>query len=174
MGEKGRKTVKCKFCGAEVNKEDAYLVEKYSKDGLRVYRSYYCSPDHYFKEASEKGYAKDIQNKTKNKAGELSGLISEKEWSSLIKEISDILKRYGYEKTYNCMLENESSILYYMRNKDFVSNYARRRYFAAMLRNMMEKYDPPKEKIKVVEEQDHVEENKYKPKTKRRGLEGLL
>ena len=166
--------VKCKYCGKEIKKEDAYLVSKYSKDGLREYRSFYCSPDHYFKEISEKGRIKDMQKKTKDKAGELSGLINENEWSGLIKEINDILKTYGYEKTYNCMLENESSILYYMRNKDFVSNYARRRYFAAMLRGMMEKYDPPKETVRVVEEQDHVEENKYKPTKKRRGLEGLL
>lgn len=152
--------VKCQSCGNRIERDKAFkiVVGKVNK--------YYCNENEYL-EIEEKKKLK------KNTFDEIFKCFNRKITNSaLFGEISELEKIYGYEKIYKYIADNSDYISSVITSKDFVSEYAQIRYFAAILKNNLADFIIKKEPI-----EKHIEvevlETKFKPRRKRRSLEEI-
>ena len=88
--------------------------------------------------------------------------------TALFKEINIWLSVADYDTICNYLTDNKSYISSVI-NKDFSSEYAKIRYFSAIVKNSIGDYKPSNtEPIKTAETE--LYETKYQPKRKRKGL----
>lgn len=149
--------VKCRFCGKQIDRDAAYKV----KHGKSNY--YYCSLEHSIaRKPCDIFYS------------EVFRIIGETTHTVFFKEMNEISKVHGFEKMTAYLKDNEQEIEKYM-NKEFSSEYARIKYFSAILRNNLGDYQM-KQHETVVHKDIAVEmyETKYKPKKERVGMDNLL
>lgn len=148
--------VKCAYCHTEIDKKNAIAIPN-----GRCNR-YYCCSEHVGL-ANEKDMfyqtAQDIMGKT------TSGVF--------YKEMNEIAKVHGFQKMMQYLKANEV----YLKNamhKSFQTEFAKIRYFAAILKNNLGnfKYIKPVE-VKEVKPPEIYKAN-YKRKDERRGMNDLL
>lgn len=146
--------VKCRFCGNKIDKKIAFKV-KHGKTNW-----YYCSEEHAT-QLSEKdrvvGLVFEIIGPTTN--------------TMFYKELNEISKVHSLKKMIS-YLESEKSNLEFYMNKEFVSEFAKIRYFFAILRNKLGDYEEPKEIIKKEIEVEVFENTKMVKESS--GLDSLL
>lgn len=153
--------VKCKICGNKIDKATAYCVPKTGKNKIINY--YYCSEDEYKNDV----YQKSVNEQLKTKLWELIvSFIGETQNTILYKEMTlwgnDKQKIIGY------LTDNKDYISRVMA-KDFVSEYAKIRYFSAIIKNNINDYKPkPPEVIKQSDNEFY--ESKYVPRKRRKCL----
>lgn len=132
--------VKCKICGNKIERTEAYKIVINNKN------NYYCNEMEYKNWVSKK----EIKDNTYN----LIYDIFERKITNtvLFKEITELSNIYTYEKIFAYLRENETYLCDVMK-KDFSSEYAQIRYFAAILKNSLSdfqyKNDEQVKKIKV-------------------------
>jgi hypothetical protein len=121
--------------------------------------TYYCDVDEYVKINTEN----ESRFKVIDLAFEILGKTTN---TTLMKEITEIAKVHTYTKLLKFMEENMIEIDAAMTRTDFVHEYAKIRYFAAIIKNQIGDF---KEKVENTEvhDYDYVEEVKYTPTKKK-------
>jgi hypothetical protein len=147
--------VKCKGCTNKVDRDTAYKVIVKGKN------TYYCNVEEY--------ETINIEKESKNKVIDLAfELVGKTTNTALFKELTDISKVHTYTKMFKFMEENMIDLDVAMSRNDFVHEFAKIRYFAAIIKNQIGDY---KEKLEVENTEVHgfdfVEEVKYTPTKKK-------
>jgi hypothetical protein len=114
---------KCKYCGKSIDTKTAYkvIVGKSNR--------YYCNAEEY--EIVHK--VQQIKDDTYNLIYEIFGRTITN--TVLYKEVNELSSVYEYEKIRGYLLGNKNYLSNVMQNKQFQSEYAQIRYFAAILKN---------------------------------------
>jgi hypothetical protein len=147
--------VTCKGCKKKIDRDTAYKVVVKNKN------TYYCDVKEY--------ESINIEKECKNKAIDLSfELIGKTTNTSLFKELTEIANVHTYTKLFKFieanMIDLDTAIC---RNEPYTHEYAKIRYFAAIIKNQIGDF---KEKIETTEIHDFVdvvEEVKYTPTKKK-------
>lgn len=144
--------VTCKACKTKIDRDTAYKVV------IKEKNTYYCDAFEYEKI--------NIENESRMKVIDLSfEIIGQTTNTSLMKELTDIAKVHTYAKLLKFMEENIIELDSAM-TKEFVHEYAKIRYFSAIIKNQIGDF---KEKVEETEvyNVDIVEEVKYTPTKKK-------
>ena len=148
--------VKCKICGNKKERSEAYKVVVNNKN------NYYCCESEYQEWVSK--------NKIKDNTYDIIYSIFERKITNtiLFKEVGELSDIYTYEKIFAYLKENEKYLCGVMK-KNFSSEYAQIRYFAAILKNSLTDFQY-KQEIQVKSIEQDMPEFKFKRKTKRKPL----
>jgi NifU-like protein involved in Fe-S cluster formation len=146
--------VKCKGCSNKIDRDTAYKVV------VKGENTYYCDVKEY--------ETINIEKESKNKVIDLSfEIIGKTTNTALFKELTEIAKVHTYTKMLNFMEENMMELdTAICGNSPFVHEYAKIRYFAAIIKNQIGDF---KEKVENTEvhDFDYVEDVKYTPTKKK-------
>jgi hypothetical protein len=146
--------VKCKGCNLKIDRDTAYKVVVKNKN------TYYCNVEEY--------ETINIERESKNKVIDLSfEIIGQTTNTALFKELTEIAKVHTYTKMIKFMEENMIDLDAAISGNTFVHEYAKIRYFTAIIKNQIGDF---KEKIENTEVHDYVdvlEEVKYTPTKKK-------
>lgn len=148
--------VKCRLCSTKVDRKDAFKVVVGGKN------TYYCNESEYQQVLHER----ELKDNTYECINEIFGYKVLN--SALFKEINILLEVYSYEHILAYLNENKNYIEKVL-DKDFVSEYAKIRYFAAILKNNIADFkikEPEKSKEMNVD----IPIMNYKRRNKRRSL----
>lgn len=148
--------VKCRFCQKRLPKDTAVLV----KSGKA--NTYYC-PEHVGLQTPKQSFTSRVKEITRD------NIV----WSVFNKEVSPLVSEHGIDKI-NSYLEHNNQYLSNKMDSLNSSNFARTRYFLAVLKNSLPqyKYKPPVVVNKDIE--DPVEGKERYKKKKRPSLNDLL
>lgn len=138
--------VKCKKCGAKIERDEAFKVVKQTEKTKANH--YYCSEDEYnsiIKEQEDKYRCYDTIKKIINMK-----MIT----PAWIKNINTIREFYDYDVIDKCFKDNEDTISWSLNNKDFKNEHAKSRYVLAIITNNIE--DTYKKHIKDIEEMNRL------------------
>ena len=130
--------VKCRLCGTKVDKKEAFRVVVGGKN------TYYCNKFEYQKVLHER----EVKDNTYECINQIFGYKVLN--SALFKEINLLLEVYSYEHILAYLIENKEYLTRILK-KDFTSEYAKIRYFAAILKNNIAdfKMEEPEESKKI-------------------------
>ena len=148
--------VKCRLCGTKVDRNEAFKVV------VGGINTYYCNEAEYQKVLHEK----EVKDNTYECINQIFGYKVLN--SALFKEINLLLQVYSYEHILAYLTENKDYIAKVL-DKEFVSEYAKIRYFSTILKNNMADFKP-KEPEKPKEVEVDIPIMHYKRKNKRRSL----
>lgn len=151
--------VKCRLCGAKVERKNAFKVVVGNKN------AYYCNEAEYQKVL----HNREVKDNTYTCINEIFGYKVLN--SALFKEINLLLETYSYEHILAYLMENKNYITKVLE-KDFVSEYAKIRYFSAIIKNNIADFKM-KEPEKPREIDVDMPIRNYKRKNKRRSLEEI-
>lgn len=151
--------VKCRQCGTKIDRKTAFKVVVGGKN------AYYCNEAEYQKTLHEK----EIKTNTYDCINQIFGYKVLN--SALFKEINLLLQVYSYEHILAYLMENKNYITKVLE-KDFVSEYAKIRYFSAIIKNNIADFKM-KEPEKPREIDVDMPIRNYKRKNKRRSLEEI-
>lgn len=151
--------VKCRCCGKSIDKKIAVGVPHNKQTW------YYCIEHVGQKSPKDKMYDLVFE------------IFDRKVLNTILyKELDSIANLYTYEKMTAYIQENRSYLEQVM-NKDFSSEYAQIRYFAAILKNSLSDYVVKKVEP-VIKKNVHFDAdmmvNNYKQKQQRKGIDDLL
>lgn len=150
--------VKCRCCGNKLERNDAFKVVVGAKN------TYYCNEKEYLNLIKIKEDKDNVFLLINNIFG--YKVIN----SALFKEINTIHEVYEYSHILAYLEENYDYIISVM-NRDFVSEYAKIRYFSAILKNNIKDFQPKKTVVpKTIEVEVDMPIVNYSRKKKRRGL----
>jgi NifU-like protein involved in Fe-S cluster formation len=144
----------CKGCKKKIDRDNAYKVVVKDKN------TYYCNLQEY--------ETINIEKESKNKVIDLSfELIGKTTNTALFKELTEIAKVHTYTKILKYMEENMLDLdAAICGNSPFVHEYAKIRYFAAIIKNQIGDFKEQVEDTEV-HDFDYVEEVKYTPTKKK-------
>lgn len=151
--------VKCRQCGTKIDRKTAFKVVVGGKN------AYYCNEAEYQKTLHEK----EIKTNTYDCINQIFGYKVLN--SALFKEINLLLQVYSYEHILAYLMGNKNYITKVLE-KDFVSEYAKIRYFSAIIKNNIADFKM-KEPEKPREIDVDMPIRNYKRKNKRRSLEEI-
>lgn len=148
--------VKCRLCGTKVDKKEAFKVVVGGKN------TYYCNEFEYQKVLHER----EVKDNTYECINQIFGYKVLN--SALFKEINLLLEVYSYEHILAYLMDNKEYLTRVLE-KDFTSEYAKIRYFAAILKNNIAdfKMEEPEESKKIEIDMPIIN---YKRRNKRRSL----
>jgi len=156
--------VKCQACGVSLDKDIAYKVS------VGKVNRYYCSQQEYMRKLHKDGLARAIKDDTYEKIYDLFGQKITN--TVLFSSVSSLASVHSYEKIRSYLYENQTMLERSM-SKSFQSEYAKIRYFCAILSNNLGDYIPAEEEIYITDNEYELVEIKYKPKKKRRSMYDL-
>lgn len=126
--------VKCRKCGASIDRDKAFRVV------VGRINTYYCNESEYNSIVA----ARQIKDKTYECIDRIFGY---KVVNTIIyKEVNLLLENYSYELILSYLKENFDYLHDVMR-RSFQSEYAKIRYFSAILKNSLADYQESKNKI---------------------------
>lgn len=154
--------VKCGICEKKIDREVAFKVSTGKSN------KYYCSENEYNAEKAKRVQEKTIRENTYKKIFECFG--REITNTILFKEINELQRIYGFKKILAYLDENLQFLTDIMSKRDFVSEYAKIRYFTAILKNNLGDFifSEQIKKDRVIEQD--MPEIKFKPRKARRGF----
>ena len=155
------RTVKCRKCGARIDQKTAFKVV------VGKVNTYYCNESEY----NNVVLAKQVKENTYKCIDRIFGykIVN----TVLRKEINVLLENYSYELILS-YLQSNFDFLHDVMRRSFQSEYAKIRYFSAILRNSLEDYKQSLNKIpetKVVEVD--IPNMNFHRKTKRVALQDI-
>lgn len=118
--------VKCRVCGAKIERDIAYKVTK------GKINEYYCNEDEYL----TKLYNRELKENTYNKIFEIFGYTVSN--TSFYNEMKKLLELYEMQEIYNVLCENTDQLTMIMSNKHFETTYGKIRYFFKVLSNKID------------------------------------
>ena len=122
------KTVKCKICGEQIEKDKAYCVTKESSSGKKT-NSYYCSEKEYTDDKEKK----ELWRKLPVAIDDILGYTCiSKTKVNMIKEIEE---HYSRQQLYNCLINNLDEIKRYLDDKGIHEEYGKLAYIFACIKN---------------------------------------
>lgn len=148
--------VKCRNCSQRVDKDTAYKVV------VGAANHYYCSKKEYDEIISAK---QDKENTYNNIYNAFGYKVTN---TSLFKEINELLKTYTYKQIL-AYLQANMDYLKNVMSKEFATEYARIRYFSAILKNSLADFKEKKEEIQKQLVID-MPANKFKSKNRRKSI----
>lgn len=181
--------VKCRYCGNKVEKKDAF------KDPDKNF--YYCNEGHYTtaikkkeNEAREKEEARESREKARaeaKKIKEKQKAAAEAKKAKKDAVYNEICSIFGYEiqnsalfsewVLWNKLADNEKILAYLQENRDYIkkamerasnNEYARIRYFSAILKNSLRDYKAKEgNNTQVVEAIDTYDFDLFDPSIKK-------
>ena len=154
--------VKCKVCGKLNEKDTAYKVS------IGKVNTYYCSEKEYLDMQKEKQLKKELKDNVYKVIEEIIGKTVN---TALNKEVNIWLEVSDYKTILEYLKENKAFIVKQMdyKNFDTSTEYAKIRYFSAIVKNNIGDFKPKKaEIIKNVEVE--IYETKSKQSAKRKCL----
>lgn len=144
----------CKGCKKKIERDTAFKLVVKNRN------TFYCSVKEY--------ETINIEKESKNKVIDLTfEIIGETTNTALFKELTEIAKIHTYSKLLKYMEENTINLHAAMSRNDFIHEYGKIRYFAAIIKNQIGDF---KEKIENTEVNDYVDivgEVKYTPTKKK-------
>ena len=157
------KTVKCKICGKKIDRDTAYIVRIKDKN------NYYCN-EHEYKEHQ---HELELKNKIFMKCFEIFEYPIKS--SAFYKEINGLLDKFPYEDIYTYICNDEDYLNNTLRNKMFKSEFAKIRYFCAIIRNKLNEthYDYSNDVKKNIEINEDTACAKYKPQVRKKSLSDI-
>ena len=158
-------TVKCQACGEMIDRSMAYKVV------VGKTNRYYCTQQEYIRKKTKDNLARMIKDDTYDK---IYNFIGGKTTNTLLfSTISSIASVYSYEKIRSYLNDNKE-MLERVMNKNFQSEYAKIKYFCAILSNNIGDYIPKEEDVDYITDNEYeLVEIKYKPKQKKRSMSDL-
>ena len=153
--------VKCRKCGAMLNRDKAFKVV------VGKVNTYYCNESEY----NDVVLVKQIKKNTYKCIDRILGYKVVN--TTLRKEIKVLLENYSYELILSYLQDN-FDFLHDVMRKSFQSEYAKIRYFSAILKNSLEDYKQSKNKApetKIVEVD--MPNMKFHRKSKRVALQDI-
>ena len=153
--------VKCPACGAALDKSIAFKVT------VGKTNRYYCTEQEYLNKARKDALLKKVKDDTYEKIYDLFGYVVTN--TVLFSSISSLASVYSYEKIRSYLNDNKA-MLEKSLSKSFQSEYAKIRYFNAILSNNLADYIPTEEETYITDNEYELVEIKYKPKKKRRSM----
>lgn len=156
--------VKCRFCSKKIDKKDAFSVKKNGKN------LYYCNEQEYNTILMNQHYKNQIYENITNIFGyKVTN-------TALFKELADLCGTHGYELVYHYICDNTKKLCEAM-NKDFVHEYAKIRYFSAIIKNSIVDYRDKEYRQKTytppIKYSQDVVETKFKASKQRRALSDI-
>lgn len=145
--------VKCKACSNKIDRDTAFKLVVKGKN------NYYCNVEEYEKIKFEN----ESRFKVIDMCFEIVGKTTN---TTLMKEITEIAKVHGYGKLRNYMEDNLIELDATISSGSFVHEYAKIRYFMAIVKNSIGDYKETIENTEV-HDYDYVEEVKYTPTKKK-------
>lgn len=164
------KTVKCKGCKKQIDKNKAFLHEHYSKSGNKT-NWWFCSQEEFEFIESEKDFYKKCQFATDRILGEkCCDNIRNKKLSELHK------KGYAYEEIYQCISDLEKNLDSAIANKwsEFTSSYNKIAYIFGAINKEIDNYKGKTIKINKIETVETIQEYKGKRNVNRRSKPTLM
>jgi hypothetical protein len=138
----------CKGCKNKIERNDAFKVVVKNKN------TYYCSAKEY--------ETINIEKESKNKSIDLAfQIIGETTNTALFKELTEIAKVHTYYKLFKFLEENTIELDSAISGNTFVHEYAKIRYFSAIIKNQIGDFKEKIENTEVNDYVDIVEEVKY-------------
>lgn len=129
--------MKCKICGKEINKEDAYMFIHTSKTG-RQYKYYCCSLEEKEQDERDKELYKKCQYETDSILGRpITNNVRNKE----LKELYE--SGYSWEQIYRCIKAKADDIKQMIEYNHIENDYQQIRYMMQVIKNCI--YDFAKE-----------------------------
>jgi YHS domain-containing protein len=139
--------VKCKVCSTKIDRDTAFKVV------VKGTNRYYCNAKEY--------ESFNIENENRFKVIDMAfDLVGKTTNTTLMKEITEIAKVHGYSKLRKYMEENMLEIDTALSRNNFTHEYAKIRYFAAIIKNSIGDFKEQVENTEV-HGYDFVEEVKY-------------
>lgn len=167
--------VTCRICKEKIDKDIAFKIGE---------RRYCCSEEEYLHNLEEKEKELLEAQETKRKSNEIKDetfniiceLFERKITNSILfKELKELDETYTYENVYLYIHDNFDFLNRTINGKKFSSEYAKIRYFFAIIKNNIVDYLEIKKD--EIEEQEYIKnieydipEIRYKSKNKRRAL----
>ena len=149
--------VKCKYCNNKVDRKDAFKVVV---DGKNIY---YCNEAEYLIVL----HNRKMRDDTYECINEIFGykVIN----TALFKELTYILESYSYDQILAYLEENKEYMTMVIQQRDYSSEYAKIRYFSAIIKNGIADFKfKEKEAPKQVEVD--IPDGHYKRRQKKRSL----
>lgn len=148
--------VKCRGCSNKIERDLAYRVV------VKGANHYYCNEQEY----------NEIQKRKQSKDNTflcINNIFGYKVTSTvLFKEINGLHDTYTYEKIFSYLQDNHQYLQQVME-KDFISEYAKIRYFSAILKNNLADFKMKEpEFVKSIDVD--IPSNRYKRKKQRKAL----
>lgn len=144
----------CKGCKNKIERNEAFKIVVKNKN------TYYCSVTEY--------ETINIEKESKNKAIDLVfEIIGETTNTAIFKELADIAKVHTYAKLFKFIEGNMIDLDAALSRNDFVHEYAKIRYFSAIIKNQIGDFKEEIENTDVNDYVDVVEEVKYVPTKKK-------
>lgn len=178
--------VKCRKCGNKIDRTIAFKVVVGSKN------AYYCNEEEYKQHLEEQKLKAERKQQAKekrellNKKKEEEKIFREKIYdnvkyvfgylpvnTTLYKEMNELFKTFEYEIILRYLEQEKDYLWDTSRTKEFCSEYAKIRYFSAILKNSMADFES-KYQLENPEPIKNYDEDfcemKYRRKTKKRSL----
>ena len=150
--------VKCKYCGKEIDKKNAFIVPVSAKRN-----NYYCCEEH-----SKLLSDRDLFYK---KAMDIFGQTTN---TVFYTEFDGISKVHSWYKMKSYLEDNEDYLRYVLSKIDG-SEYGRIRYFSAVLKNTLGDYKPQRKKVEIPQKiEGDLHEVSFTKKNNNKGLDDLL
>ncbi len=156
---------KCQICGKSLTTDIAYRVVDKSQP------KYYCSSDEY-NAWHDKKIQDDLEEDILHE--NITYCIGETINTAIYKEITEWKTVADTKKLNSYFFYNRDSIVQSIDRMDFINEYAKIRYFSAIVKNTINDFVEPQPEIKhEVTYDDIPEKSVYKPK-KRTSLSDFL
>lgn len=152
--------VKCKICGKLIDREIAYNVVIKDKN------NYYCSEQEYNDVQNNKKQEQELKDNTYKFIEEIIGRTTN---TILYKEVGIWLTVSDYKTILAYLKENKTTIENILSSKSFNTEYAKIRYFSAIVKNNISNFKAPTQEI-VKHIDNEIYETKFKQKTRRKCL----
>lgn len=121
--------VKCKICGTQIEKAEAYCVTKVSESTGKKTNSYYCSEQEYLEDKEKK----ELWKKLLVAVDDILGYTCiSKAKVNMIKEIEE---HYSRKQLYNCLINNSDEIKRYLDEKGIYEEYGKLAYIFTCVKN---------------------------------------
>ena len=137
--------VKCRFCKKHIERKNAYVNEKLN-DKFNIVKEYYCSEECFnnklegkrIKEQKVKN-VNDLRISTRNEVKDILDITLEKNvyFTNLY---NDLENTYGVDTIVNYLKHEKDYLINTISNKYFETNYAKIKYFFAIVQNNIERY----------------------------------
>lgn len=149
--------VKCQSCGLKTDRDIAFKIK------VQGINKYYCTENEYLKIINEK----KIKDDTYITIYEIFGYKIMH--TTLFKEVSELATVYTFDKINKYLSLNKAYITSTMQ-KDFKNEYAKIRYFMAIIRNNLKDFTDGDKEIVIKTKEIDIAKDNYKPRKKRKSL----
>lgn len=159
---------KCRFCGKEVKRKEAFLVKKGAKN------LYYCNEQEYNNWLLQQKQEEELRNSIYYEIEDIIGVITDNRNWNRIRDMVDFLSQsYSLAQINDYVVSNSSKISNILSKKTFSGESNIVKYCVAVIQNNIKSYQPVEEEHIERESIDvdfYMAPVNYKPTNQRRSM----